>query len=248
MFSTVVTFYAILEQKTSFWKSVPGWAALIIFLAVLLFLGIMEGLQIALVELKRQEAETFRISHPRAYGIGQLAAKGDNVERFLMGRQVFVVCLVFFSAKLTTIHGRNPDGFLFPVPEIVQTLLLETGLLACVIVVIVAQLTPQIIASIYPVEFMQTLVGLPAYYACIALETTGITHFTWILADLSCRACGLEENNNQTGGESKARRGAEFCLHSGSCVEIWSTEGKCASEYNTTKSCICVIILPIIII
>ena len=33
-----------------------------------------------------------------------------------------------------------------------QTLLLETGLLACVIVVIVAQLTPQIIASIYPVR------------------------------------------------------------------------------------------------
>ena len=33
-----------------------------------------------------------------------------------------------------------------------QTLLLETGLLACVVVVIVAQLTPQIIASVYPVR------------------------------------------------------------------------------------------------
>ena len=74
--------------------------------------------------------------------LGQIAARGDNIERFLMGRQVFidpiilptllyilsashssqvfVVCLVFFAAKLTTIHGRNPDGFLFPVPEVVQ--------------------------------------------------------------------------------------------------------------------------------
>jgi len=127
-----------------------------------------------------------------------------------MGRQVFVVCLVFFAAKLTTIHGRSPDGFLFPVPEVVQTLLLETGLLACVVVVIVAQLTPQIIASVYPVEFMQTMVGLPAYYACIALEATGITHFTWILADLACRACGLkptrrplEENNNNQNEEKE---------------------------------------------
>jgi len=209
MFSTVVTFYAILEQKTSFWKAVPGWAALIIFLVVLFLLGVMEGIQIALVELKRQDPATYKDSHPQAYRLGQIAAKGDNIERFLMGRQVFVVCLVFFAAKLTTIHGRNPDGFLFPVPEVVQTLLLETGLLACVIVVIVAQLTPQIIASIYPVEFMQTIVGLPAYYACIALETTGITHFTWILADLSCRACGLEENNNQNGGDDKTRRGGE---------------------------------------
>ena len=56
------------------------------------------------------------------------------------------------------------------------------------------------------VEFMQTIVGLPAYYACVALETTGITHFTWLLADLSCRACGLEENNNQN---NKSRKGGE---------------------------------------
>jgi len=120
LFSTVVTFYAILEQKTSFWKAVPGWAALIIFLLVLFLLGVMEGIQIALVELKRQDPETYKESHPQAYRLGQVAARGDNIERFLMGRQVFVVCLVFFAAKLTTIHGRNPDGFLFPVPEVVQ--------------------------------------------------------------------------------------------------------------------------------
>jgi len=208
IFSTVVTFYAILEQKTSFWKAVPGWASLIIFLVVLFLLGVMEGIQIALVELKRQDPATYRESHPQAYRLGQIAAKGDNIERFLLGRQVFVVCLVFFAAKLTTIHG-NDEEFLFYVPEIVQTLLLETGLLACVIVVIVAQLTPQIVASIYPVEFMQTMVGLPAYYACIALETTGITHFTWVLADLSCRACGLELNNNENSGDEKPRRAGE---------------------------------------
>ena len=65
--------------------------------------------------------------------------------------QVFVVCCVFFAAKLTTIHGRDGD-FLFYVPQVVQTLLLETGLLACVVVVIVAQLMPQIVASLYPVQ------------------------------------------------------------------------------------------------
>merc|ERR1712241_1476776 len=158
VFSTVVTVYAILQQKTSFWQAIPGWAALLIFLLVLFLIGVMEGIQIALVELKLQDPATYKATHPKAYRLGQIAARGDNIERFLMGRQctdqVFVVCLVFFAAKLTTIHGRSPDGFLFPVPEVVQTLLLETGLLACVVVVIVAQLTPQIIASVYPVEFM----------------------------------------------------------------------------------------------
>ena len=37
-----------------------------------------------------------------------------------MGRQLFVVCLVFFSAKLTTIHGKSEGGFLFYVPDWLQ--------------------------------------------------------------------------------------------------------------------------------
>jgi len=192
-FSTVVTVYAILEQKTAFWSSVPGWAALLIFLVCLFFLAVMEGLQIAIVELKRQQPETYRKSHPDAYLLGQLAFKGDNVERFLLGRQVFVVCLVFFSAKLTTIHGSESADFLFPVPHVVQVIFLETGLLACVVVVIVSQLLPQIIASKYPVQFMQlSVVMKPALLACLALEYTGITHMCWVFSTLVVRLVGVE--------------------------------------------------------
>merc|ERR1711997_783705 len=145
VFSGVVVCYSIIEQKTSMWKEVPGWASLLIFIFVLWCLGVMEGLQIALVELKKLNPEYSKTSHPTAYKLGQIACKGDNIERFLMGRQVFVVCSVFFAAKLTTIHGTT-DGFLFYVPDWVQAVFLETGLLACVVVVIVAQLMPQIVA------------------------------------------------------------------------------------------------------
>ena len=47
VFSCVVTCYAILEQKTSMWKIVPGWSSLLIFILALFLLGIMEGLQTA---------------------------------------------------------------------------------------------------------------------------------------------------------------------------------------------------------
>jgi len=193
VFSGVVTCYAIVEQKTNMWKGVPGWASMIIFLLVLFLLGVMEGLQIALVELKRQEPESYKNSHPVAYKLGQMAMKGDNVERFLMGRQVFVVCLVFFAAKLTTIHGNSESGFLFYVPDWVQALFLETGLLACVVVVIIAQLMPQIVASLYPTQFLQLIVMKPAYYACIVLETTGITHFCWVLSWIMSRVLRMKK-------------------------------------------------------
>lgn len=197
IFSATVTCYAILEHKTSFWSSVPGWAALIIFIKALFFLAVMEGLQIALVELKRQEPESFKISHPKAFRIGELASKGDNVERFLLGRQVFVVCLVFFVAKLTTIHSTGGD-FLFPVHPVIQVIFLETGLLACVVVVIVSQLLPQVIASKYPVQFMQLeIVMKPALLACLALEATGITHICWVFATLVARLFRIEDRSGE---------------------------------------------------
>jgi len=208
IFSGVVVCYSIWEQKTSMWKQVPGWASLLIFIFVLWCLGVMEGLQIALVELKKLNPDYYKTSHPTAYKLGQLACKGDNIERFLMGRQVFVVCSVFFAAKLTTIHGTT-DGFLFYVPDWVQAIFLETGLLACVVVVIVAQLMPQIVASIYPVQFLELLVMRPAYWACIALETTGLTHFCWILAFLFSRVFRMKEEQFEIGveGNDEKRNG-----------------------------------------
>jgi len=197
LFSAVVTCYSILLQKTSMWKEVPGWASLLIFVFVLWCLWVMEGLQIALVELKRLNPDYYKTSHPTAYKLGQIACKGDNIEKFLMGRQVFVVCSVFFAAKLTTIHGRTEEGFLFYVPHWVQAVFLETGLLACVLVVIMAQLMPQIVASIYPVQFLELLVMRPAYYACIGLESTGLTHFCWVLAHSMAWLFRMEEEHFQ---------------------------------------------------
>ena len=98
------------------WKEIPGWASLLIFVFVLWLLGVMEGLQvntihyymylcvsawwirpfqlwdlllqIALVELKRQNPDSYKDQYPTAYKLGQIASRGDNIEKFLMGRQV----------------------------------------------------------------------------------------------------------------------------------------------------------------
>ncbi len=194
LFSAIVTSYAIIEQKTNFWDAVPGWAALILFVLVLFWLGVVEGLQIALVELKRQHSDAYKRTHPRAYHLGQIAGKRDNTERFLMGRQVFVVFLVFFAAKVTTIHSNNKEDFLFPVPGWFRSVFLETGILACVVVVIVAQLMPQIVAAKYPVHFLQIWIMRQAYYACIFLEITGITHICWVLSHCMSQLFGMHDD------------------------------------------------------
>ena len=171
VFSTVVTVYAILQQKTSFWQAWPTWwpmhmgnwawleisdknvgctrYEILSHHSGYTRLGCSAHLhtcplphrgdgghtgaiwpsclhswerttQIALVELKLQDPATYRLiqllvqlanwkdniilykipvqanshhrlTHPKAYRLGQAAARGDNIERFLMGRQVFFI-------------------------------------------------------------------------------------------------------------------------------------------------------------
>ena len=64
LFSAVLTFYLIVEQKTIFWKQVPGWAGVLIFLGVLFWLGVVEGILISIVEVKRLDPEEYRETYP----------------------------------------------------------------------------------------------------------------------------------------------------------------------------------------
>ena len=75
---------------------------------------------------------------------GLLCCKADNNPREITRR-------ISLPSSGSCSGGRNVE---MPKQFNPQTLLLETGLLACVVVVIVAQLTPQIIASVYPVRYV----------------------------------------------------------------------------------------------
>jgi hypothetical protein len=234
LFALVCTSYAIVMQHTHFWKAVPGWAGLIIFVVDLFLLGIVEGLQIALVELKRQHPDAYKHSHPGAYRLGQVAMKGDNVERFLMGRQVCVVVLVFLAAKLTTLELQDGKDFLFPVPQWVQSVFFETGFLACVVVVILAQLMPQIAAAQFPVHFLQIFLMRPAYYFCIFLEMTGLTHSCWLLSGLFTIASGMEDDET-TKNPNEYEEPEDIIKDIEKNLDDMDVDSKCKTEKKSTS-------------
>ena len=65
---------------------------------------------------------------------------------------------------------------------------------------------------------MELMFNLPAFYACLALEMTGITHFTWVLAHTAAELGGMRKqeearkereitmdyNNKETGRHNNA--------------------------------------------
>ena len=108
IFSTVllagslgIVVYGIVTKKSQFWpETVPWPATLVIMLVLLLVLGVLEGLQVAIVELcKNPPPEEKQRKYARANKIQKMIVQGRNLEKFVLGRQVLVVVVVFFLAK-----------------------------------------------------------------------------------------------------------------------------------------------------
>jgi hypothetical protein len=171
----VIIVYAIANGHAK----LPGHPIILycIFVFVVTLLGFLEGLQIAILVLEKVNRELFA-HNTKAYNNHKLATRdeGLNVQRFLIGRQFFVVFVVFLSAQLTTYPTLE-----LPLPSWLFTFLIETGLPGCLVVLAFGQLMPQLVASTHPI----TMMGLPFSWATIQMalmfETLGVTHFSWVL-------------------------------------------------------------------
>lgn len=145
---------------------------------VLVLLGYLEGLQVAILALEGRDGEGWRHSHPRAYTLHSLVTKGRNVQRFLVGRQFYVVFVVFLCSQVTTFPSvHRPEFF----PEVLWFCLVETALPGALLVLAFGQLMPQLIASRYPVTFCNMVGALPVLHMTLIFESIGITDFSWLL-------------------------------------------------------------------
>ena len=98
--------------------ALPGHPAVhfALFVFVLILLAYLEGLQVAILALERVDGAAFKASHPRAFVVHRLstARAGLNVQRFLVGRQFFVVFVVFLCQWWTyRIDSTRPNEYGF---------------------------------------------------------------------------------------------------------------------------------------
>jgi hypothetical protein len=185
-FATVLTgiasfiiIYAIARGHAA----LPGHPILQYVLLVfdLTLLAYLEGLQVAILALEKVRTSTM-VDMPRAAASHKLAVarRGLNVQRFLVGRQFFVVFVVFLCAQLTTYRSLNQDiDFL---PRAMFVALIETGLPGALIVLAFGQLMPQLVAATHPITFMNMPGTWSVIQLCLLFETTGVTHFSWVLS------------------------------------------------------------------
>ena len=81
----------------------------IVFLVLLPFVGIMEGMQIAAFAVVKLDEEEYKNTHKIAYANCQLLFAGKNLGRFLIGRQLLVCASMFVAARIFSINSGHPE-------------------------------------------------------------------------------------------------------------------------------------------
>jgi len=179
-FALAVTLEALFKGQSGMWDGVPSWASVIIFFVLLCAVGMMEGMQIAAFRLFKMSQEELS-QHSVAAANCELMFSGQNLQAFLIGRQIFVASLMFIVARVASIEIEDNEDNIFGVGNGLQRFL-DTGLLGAVVLTIIGSLAWRIIASTFPLGFMSNPVVYVLIRICLILEGTGLASSAWLLA------------------------------------------------------------------
>ena len=205
-FAFAITLKALFDGKTKMWEGIPAYVSVIILFILMAFVGMMEGMQIALFAVLNMPEEEIE-NHTLAKKSCELAFTGQNLQAFLIGRQICVTVCMFVVARITSLNYGDEDDNIFGVSDGIQTFF-NTGLMGAVITTIVASLAWRIIASSFPLAFLSNPLIYLIIRLCLLLESTGICSGAWLLALVHKQLVGYQPDEVYI-GTAEERAAAE---------------------------------------
>ena len=178
VFCVNIIIAGIFARETPIAMSIHPMVALVSMWLLILWLGILEGAQGALVGLQPIEKDSYAETHPITLQCATLAHKGNNINRFIVGRQ-FLVVLVIFCLNLccTVVEDAVVPGF----SQTTVGVFLESGLSVMLITVILGQLSAEVNATDCMLDFINTSFALVTTWICLAIETSGLLHSVYLV-------------------------------------------------------------------
>lgn len=192
VFSFAVTLTALFNGQTTIYGNIPSTVSVVIFFVLMAFVGMMEGMQIALFAVMNLPSDELK-KHKIAAANCELAFSGSNLSAFLIGRQICVTCCMFVVAKITTLDVDTAAGdpTIFGVSSGAQAFF-NTGLLGALITTIVGSLAWRIVASSFPVAFLSNPLIYLILRLNLILEKSGLCAAAWLLARIHKAVVGYQ--------------------------------------------------------
>merc|ERR1719223_1298157 len=170
----------------------PAVAYIAIWIAIL-WLTMVEGGQASLVGLAPVNPELYKDSHPIAYKCTQLCHKGDNLDRYLLGRQFMVVLVVF----TVNISGGPKEAELWGFPDWMMNVFFEYGLAMILFTCMVGQLNTQVNASLCMLDYINNYFALFTIYVAMFIEFSGLLHSAYVVQLIVATLAGSPIESNE---------------------------------------------------
>jgi len=194
-FSVVIVLGLISTGNTQFARDIHPVAAGVILWTLIIWMSMVEGGQCSMVGLPPIDRELYRESHPITYKIAGWGHKGDNLDRYLMGRQ-FMVIFINFTIGLC---GAPIDGSLpvLGLPPWIITIFCGSGIAMVLQNVIIGQLTSQVNASHCMLDYINTHFMTFTYFFAAGIEVTGVMHVSYLIRFMAYWAAGKPVESNE---------------------------------------------------
>ena len=166
------------RQSTAKEFGIHPIGAFFLFWSLVFWLAMIEGGQGCVVGLHPVNKEKYAETHPITYMTTQLAHRGDNLERFIVGRQ-FLVVLVIFLINMCGSATKDADPF--GLPQLWNDIFLENGVAVIITTIVIGQLTSQVNAAICLLDFINNYLMLFTTYLSLWIEFSGLLHCVYIV-------------------------------------------------------------------
>jgi silicon transporter len=187
IFCTVIVLAVIFTRETKLAEAVNPWVAFVVLWLALIWLSMVEGGQASLVGLPPVDQELYQTSHPTTDKIMTVINKGDNLDRYLMGRQFMVLALVFIENLCgEPIEGATVFGF----PDVVTKIFLGSGIALFFMTSMFAKISAQVNASRCMLDYVNNYFALFTMYVAMAIEYSGLLHCCYLVQMFFAWAAG----------------------------------------------------------
>jgi len=177
-FSAAVIVSLIVQEHTKVAQDVNPALALVIIVVAMGWLFMVEGGQASLVGLPSVERTLYQHTHPITYQICSLAHKGNNLDRYLIGRQ-FMVLLIVFTMNQCGAALKHAE--VFALPGWFLDFFLGAGIAMIMITACAGQLMSQVNACHCMLDFIDTHFMTVTLYVCLAIEASGLLHCVYLV-------------------------------------------------------------------
>jgi silicon transporter len=187
IFSIILVTGLIFTQQTSLSRDTHAAVAFIVMWLAILWLTMVEGSQASMVGLAPVARELYKDTHKIAHKVTSIVLTGDNLDRYLLGRQLMVVLVVF----VVNLSGAPLAGAeLWGLPAWITNIFLVTGIAMILFTCMVGQLNSQVNGCHCMLDYINNYFALFTIYVAMFIEFTGILHASYVFNYIICWMAG----------------------------------------------------------